>query len=178
MSLKEKYNKEIVPKLVKELGLKNVMQAPKLVKAVLNVGVSSKHKDTNVLETATSTLKKITGQKPLEKKAKKSIAAFKIRGGQIVGLSVTLRKGKMYDFVERFVTITLPRVRDFRGLNPKSFDGKGNYSIGFKEQIAFPEVTAIDSEKLHGLEMVIVTTAKTDKEAKELLTLMGFPFRK
>ncbi len=178
MTLKEKYNKEIAPKLVKELGLKNVMQAPKLVKVVLNVGVSSKHKDTNVLESATNTLKKITGQKPLEKKAKKSISAFKIRGGQIVGLSVTLRKGKMYDFVERFVTITLPRVRDFRGLNPKSFDGEGNYSIGFKEQIAFPEVTAIDAEKLHGLEMVIVTTAKTDKEAKELLTLIGFPFRK
>jgi large subunit ribosomal protein L5 len=154
------------------------MQAPKLVKVVLNVGISSKHKDTNVLESAVNTLRKITGQKPLEKKAKKSISAFKIRGGQVVGLSVTLRKSKMYDFVERFVTITLPRVRDFRGLNPKSFDGKGNYSIGFKEQIAFPEVTAIDAEKLHGLEMVIVTTAKTNEEAKELLMLMGFPFRK
>ncbi len=166
MTLKEKYNSKVVPEMVKAFGYKNKMQAPKLVKVVLNVGISSKFKDTNILESATNTLKKITGQKPMERKAKKSISAFKIRGGQIVGLSVTIRKGKMYDFVERFVSITLPRVRDFRGLNPKSFDSKGNYSIGFKEQIAFPEVTAIDAEKLHGLEMVFVTTAKTDKEAK------------
>lgn len=178
MALKEKYNKEVVPKLIKELGLTNRMQAPRLVKIVLNVGISSKFKDTNMLESATNTLRKITGQKPVERKAKKSISAFKIREGQIVGLAVTLRKGKMYDFADRFINIALPRVRDFRGLNPKSFDGKGNYSIGFREQIAFPEITPADAERLHGLETVFVTTAKTDKEALALLTLMGFPFQK
>jgi len=178
MSLKEKYNSKVVPEMMKKFGYKNRMQTPKLVKVVLNVGISSKFKDTNVLEVATNTLRKITGQKPVEKKAKKSISAFKIRGGQIVGLCVTLRRGKMYDFTERFVNITLPRVRDFRGLNPKSFDGKGNYSIGFKEQISFPEITATDAEKLHGMEAVFVTTAKTDEEAKALLEFLGFPFRK
>lgn len=178
MALKEKYNKEVVPQLIKELGLKNRMQAPRLVKIVLNVGISSKFKDTNILEAAANTLRKITGQKPVEKKAKKSISAFKIRGGQIVGLAVTLRQGKMYDFADKFINITLPRMRDFRGLNPKSFDGNGNYSIGFREQIAFPEITPADAERLHGLEVVFVTTAKTNEEAKKLLELIGFPFKK
>lgn len=178
MALKEKYNSKVVAELMKKNGYKNRMQVPRLVKVVLNVGISSKFKDTNVLEMATNTLKKITGQKPVERKAKKSISAFKIRGGQIVGLSVTLRKNKMNDFVDKFINITLPRVRDFRGINPKSFDGQGNYSIGFKEQIAFPEITPTDAEKLHGLEIVFVTTAKTDKEAKDLLEFLGFPFKK
>ena len=178
MKLKELYNSKAIAGLMKRNGYKNRMQSPRLVKVVLNVGISSKFKDTNVLEMATNTLKKITGQKPVERKAKKSISAFKIRGGQIVGLSVTLRKNKMYDFTDKFINVTLPRVRDFRGLNPKSFDGRGNYSVGFKEQIAFPEITPTDAEKLHGLEIVFVTTAKTDKEAKDLLELLGFPFKK
>ncbi|MFH1193932.1 MAG: 50S ribosomal protein L5 [bacterium] len=178
MRLKEKYNKTIAPELMKRNGYKNIMQAPRLMKVVLNVGINSKLKDANVTEMAQNTLKKITGQKPVERKAKKSISSFKIRQGQIVGISVVLRKQKMYDFVDKFVNITLPRVRDFRGLPPKSFDGQGNYSLGFKEQIAFPEITPADAERLHGLEIVFVTTAKTDKEAKDLLELIGFPFQK
>jgi len=178
MRLKEKYNKQIVAELMKKNGYKNIMQAPRLEKVVLNVGINSKMKDTNVLEVAQNTLRKITGQKPVEKKAKKSISSFKIRQGQIVGLSVVLRKQKMYDFVDKFVNITLPRVRDFRGLNPKSFDGQGNYSVGFREQIAFPEVTPQEAERLHGLEIVFATTAKTNKEAKDLLEYIGFPFMK
>lgn len=163
---------------MKKFGYKNVMQVPRLAKVVLNVGINSKMKDANLLEMAKNTLAKITGQKPVEKKAKKSIAAFKIRQGQVVGLSVILRKQKMYDFVDKFINITLPRVRDFRGNDSKSFDGKGSYAIGFREQIAFPEITPQDAEKLHGLEMAFVTTTKKDEEARELLILMGFPFMK
>jgi len=178
MKLKEKYNSAVKPELVKKNGYKNIMQVPRLEKVVLNVGINSKMKDANILEISQNTLRKITGQKPVEKKAKKSISSFKIRQGQIVGLSVVLRKQKMYDFVDKFINITLPRVRDFRGLNPKSFDGKGNYSVGFREQIAFPEITPVDAEKLHGLEIVFVTNAKTDAEAKNLLEYLGFPFKK
>lgn len=164
--------------MIKRFGYKNRMEVPRLLKVVLNAGISSKFKDANVLEAATNTLKKITGQKPAEKKAKKSISAFKIREGQVVGVSVILRKGKMYDFVDKFINITLPRARDFRGLPLKSFDGHGNYSAGLKDQIAFPEMTPQDTEKLHGLEIVFVTSAKTDEEARGLLEFLGFPFQK
>lgn len=176
--LKELYNKKIVRELMKELGYKNKMQAPKLIKVAINVGINSKSKDASTTEVIENTLRKISGQKPVQRAAKKSISAFKIREGMIVGMSVTLRGKRMYDFVERFVNITLPRVRDFRGVSPKSFDGHGNYSIGFKEQIPFAELKPQDIDKLHGLEIVFATTAKTDKEAKKLLELMGFPFRK
>ena len=178
MRLKEKYNKIAVPELMKEYGYRNVMQAPHLEKVVLNVGINSKLKDSEIKEVIENTLTKISGQKPVPRKAKKSISSFKIRAGNIVGMSVTLRKKRMYDFVDKFVNITLPRVRDFRGLSVKSFDGNGNYSIGFREQVAFPEIKPQDADKLHGLEIVFVTTAKTDEEAKGLLTLLGFPFKK
>lgn len=178
MSLKEKYNKKVTAELMKNAGYKNVMQVPHLVKVVLNVGISSKQKDANLNETVQSTMKKITGQTPSERQAKKSISSFKIRKGQIVGYSATLRGSKMYDFVDKFINITLPRVRDFRGIGTKSFDGNGNYSIGFKEQVAFPEIKPQDAEKLHGLEIVFVTTAKSDEEARKFLQTIGFPFVK
>ncbi|MFC1612386.1 50S ribosomal protein L5 [Patescibacteria group bacterium] len=178
MRLKELYNSKVIPELVKKYGYKNIMQAPKLDKVVVNVGISSKHKDSDLKEVVENTLRKISGQKPVERKAKKSISSFKIREGNIVGMSVTLRKNKMYDFVDKLVNITFPRIRDFRGISTKSFDGNGNYSIGLREQIAFPEVKPADADKLHGLEVVIVTTAKTDEEAKDLLSFLGFPFKK
>lgn len=178
MKLKEKYNKIAVPALKEKFGYKNIMQVPKLVKVVLNVGLSSKHKDNEFQNVVVNTLSKISGQKPSLRKAKKSISSFKIREGQINGAMVTLRGEQMYDFVDRLINITLPRVRDFRGISVKSFDGKGNYTLGFKEQIAFPELEADDLDRLHGLEIVIVTTANTDEEAKELLTILGFPLKK
>jgi len=178
MSLKEKYNKEIVPALMKMFGYKNKMQAPKLTKVAINVGINSKSKDAGTAEVIENTLRKISGQKPVERAAKKSISSFKIRQGMVVGMSVTLRGKRMYDFVSRFINATLPRVKDFRGISSKSFDGHGNYSIGLREQIAFSELKPQDIDKLHGLEIVFATTAKTDKEAKSLLELMGFPFQK
>jgi large subunit ribosomal protein L5 len=179
MRLKEKYNKEVLPVLVKNLGLKNKMQAPRLEKAVINVGLNAnKIKESDYSEAVKNTLRKISGQNPVERKAKKSISAFKIRKGQVVGMSVTLRGARMYDFIDKIINVTLARVRDFRGISPKSFDGRGNYSVGFREQIAFPEVRPEDADKLHGLEIVISTTAKDNKEGKELLTLLGFPFAK
>ena len=178
MRLKELYNSKAVPELMKEFEYKNVMQTPRLEKVVLAVGISSKHKDTNLQSAVENTLLKISGQKPVPRKAKKSISSFKIREGNIVGMSVTLRKDRMYDFVDKLVNVTLPRVRDFRGISLKSFDGNGNYTIGFRDQVAFSELTPADTDKLHGLEVVVVTTAKTDKEAKRLLELLGFPFKK
>ena len=178
MRLKELYNLKVVPGLVKKYEYKNIMQAPRLEKVVLGVGINSKHKDADIQSVVENTLTKISGQKPVPRKAKKSISSFKIREGNIVGMSVTLRKDRMYDFVDKFVNITLPRVRDFRGISLKSFDGNGNYTIGFREQVAFPELTPADTDKLHGLEVVFVTTAKTDEEAQYLLELLGFPFKK
>lgn len=178
MRLMELYNSKIVPELVKMFGYKNKMQAPRLEKVVLNVGINSKLKDTDISSAMENTLRKISGQKPIQRLAKKSISSFKIRKGMAVGVSVTLRGRRMYDFVERFVRATLPRVRDFRGIPSKSFDGHGNYSFGLREQTPFPELKPQDLDKLHGLEIVFVTTAKTDKEARGLLELMGFPFMK
>lgn len=179
MTLKEKYNQEIVPKLMKELGLKNKMQAPRIAKVAINIGLNSNRlKESDYMEAAKNTLQKITGQKPVERKAKKSISSFKIRKGQVVGVSVTLHGARMFDFISKLINIVLPRVRDFRGLPPASFDGHGNYTIGFREQIAFPEIRPEDSDKLHGLEVAIATTAENDKEGRALLTLMGLPFKK
>ena len=178
MRLKELYNSKVVPELMKKYGYKNIMQVPRLEKVVLNVGISSKQKETNLKEVVENTLVKISGQKPVPRKAKKSISSFKIREGNIVGMSVTLRGARMYDFVDKFINVTLPRVRDFRGLSTKSFDGSGNYSIGFREQVAFPEINPADADKLHGLEIVFVMTTKIDSEAKDLLGLLGFPFKK
>lgn len=179
MRLKEKYNKEIAPALKENLKLKNKMQSPRLEKVTINVGINAnRQKDGDYLEAVKNTLRRVSGQEPVLRKAKQSISAFKIRKGQTVGMSVTLRGKRMYDFIDKLVNITFPRVRDFRGLSPKSFDGHGNYSVGFREQIAFPEVRPEDSDKLHGLEVVISTTAKTNDEGKELLKLIGFPFKK
>ena len=178
MQLKEKYNSKVIPELMKKHGYKNPMQVPHLEKVILNVGINAKLKDTNIQEAVLTTLSKISGQKPVLRKAKKSISSFKIREGNIVGMSVTLRKEKMYDFVDKFVNVTLPRVRDFRGIPRKSFDGNGNYSIGLKDQVAFPELSPSDTDRLHGLEIVFVTSAKTDDEARDLLEYLGFPFKK
>jgi len=177
MSLKEKYQKEISPKLKEEFGYKNNLQVPKLDKVVLNSGLGKGLKDSAFIENVESTLTRISGQKPVKTKAKKSISNFKIREGMEIGMKVTLRGKRMYDFIEKFIKVTLPRVRDFRGLNPKSVDKEGNLNIGIKEHIAFPEIKADEIEKLHGLEVTVVTTAKTKKEGLALLKALGFPFK-
>jgi large subunit ribosomal protein L5 len=178
MRLQEKYKKETIPLLEKKLGYKNVMSVPKIEKVVINVGLGKALQDAKYLEVMENVLTRISGQRPVKTRAKKSISNFKIREGMAIGLKVTLRGSKMWDFVEKLVHVALPRVRDFHGLEAESFDGKGNYNIGFKEYIAFPEIGADEVEKLHGLEMVIVTSAKTDEEGQELLTALGFPFKK
>ncbi|HEX9664266.1 MAG TPA: 50S ribosomal protein L5 [Patescibacteria group bacterium] len=178
INLEKKYQTEIVPRLKEELGYTNVMSVPKFEKVVINVGVGKNSKDAGFIEMAEKNLTMLTGQKPIRTKAKKSISNFKIREGNIVGLKVTLRKKRMYDFLDKLVNITLPRIRDFRGLSSKSFDGHGNFNIGFKEQIAFPEMGAETIEKLHGLEVSVSTTAKNDQDAFELCRLAGFPFKK
>lgn len=176
MSLIQDYKEKIAPKLKQSLGLSNVMAIPKVEKVVVNVGVGKTLKDQKYLEAIIEDLKIITGQTPVKTSAKKSIAGFKIREGQIVGVMVTLRGKRMYDFLEKLIRVALPRVRDFRGLNPKSFDGRGNYSIGFKEQIVFPETSREFQEHGFGLEVNIQTNAKDNKKALELLKTMGFPF--
>lgn len=182
MNLKEKYQKQIIPELKQELSLKNNYQVPKLVKVVINVGLNKSKAEPNALELVGKTLMSITGQKGSPRKAKKAISGFKIRKGDIVGLAVTLRGQKMYDFIERLANVTLPRIRDFRGLDPKGFDPKGNYNLGIKEQIAFAEVQSfLSSEKkqvLHGLEITIVTSAKNPQNGQKLLEKLGFPFKK
>ena len=177
-NLKEVYRKEVVPALVEKFGYKSVMQAPKLEKVVINMGVSDVRDNAKALENAIRDLEIITGQKVVPTKAKKSIAGFKIREGMEIGCKVTLRNEKMYDFVERLFTVALPRVRDFKGLSPNSFDGRGNYSMGVKEQLIFPEIEYDKIDKIRGMDIIFVTTAKTDEEAKELLTLLGMPFSK
>jgi len=177
MNLKEIYQKKIIPELKKEFGYKNDMQVPKLDKVVLNVGLGKGLKDANFTENVESTLSRITGQKALQTKAKKSISNFKIRQGMIIGLKVTMRGKRMWDFVEKLIKITLPRVRDFRGLELKSLDKKGNLNIGIKENLAFPEIKADEIEKLHGLEIAVVTTAKSKAEGQSLLSALGFPFK-
>lgn len=178
VSLYEKYKKEIVPALQKELGYKNAMQVPKVKKVILNAGIGRFVKEPRFIDNVESTLSKITGQKPVRTKAKKSISNFKIREGMEIGVMVTLRGARMYQFLDKLVSITLPRVRDFRGLSEKSFDKNGNFTIGFKENLAFPEIKAEELEKIHGLQIIINTNVKNKAEGKALLMHMGFPFAK
>jgi large subunit ribosomal protein L5 len=176
--LREKYEKEVAPMMIKKFGYKNKMAVPKMVKVVLNVGLSQGLKDAKIIDVAEQTLVRITGQKPVKTKAKKSISAFKIRKGMIVGMKVTLRKDRMYDFVDKLINVSMARIRDFRGLSPESMDRQGNFSIGLKENIMFPEIRPDEIEKIHGLEITINTNAKSKEEGLELLTLLGFPFKK
>ncbi len=176
--LKDLYNSEIVDSLTKKFGYKNVMQVPKLDKIVVNMGVGEAKENAKVLETAVSDLETITGQKAILTKAKNSVANFKIREGMPIGCKVTLRGEKMYEFLDRLVNLALPRVRDFRGVNPNSFDGRGNYALGIKEQIIFPEIEYDKVDKVRGMDIIFVTTAKTDEEARELLKCFNMPFAK
>ena len=176
--LKEKYNKEVVPSLIEKHGYKTPMLVPKIDKIVVNMGVGDATVNSKNLENAVRELEKITGLKAVETTAKKSIATFKIREGHKIGCKVTLRGDRMYNFLDKIISISLPRVRDFRGLSPKSFDGRGNYTIGIKEQIIFPEINFDEVEKVRGMDIVIVTTAKTNEEAYDLLKEFGVPFRK
>ena len=176
--LKEAYTKEVAPELQKKFGYKNVMQIPKLDKIVINMGVGEAKENNKVLETAANDLQIITGQKPVYTKAKKSVAHFKIREGMPIGCKVTLRGDKMYDFADRLFNLALPRVRDFRGVNPDAFDGRGDYALGLKEQLIFPEIEYDKVDKVRGMDVIFVTTAETDEEARELLRLLGMPFSK
>lgn len=176
--LKEKYINEVVPALMEKFQYKNVMEVPKLEKIVINMGIGNAKDNPKALESAVKELSLITGQKPIVTKAKKSIANFKLRKGMNVGTKVTLRGERMYDFLDKLMNISLPRVRDFRGISPSSFDGRGNYALGIKEQLIFPEIEYDMVESIRGMDIVIVTTAKTDEEAKAFLELMGMPFRK
>ncbi len=178
MNLKEKYNKEIVPALKEKFGYTSIMQVPRLTKIVINMGVSDVKDNSKALDIAASDLQTITGQKPLITKAKKSIAAFKLREGMNIGCKVTLRRDKMYDFATKLFNVALPRVRDFKGLSTTSFDGRGNYAFGIKEQMIFPEIEFDKVDKARGMDVIFVTTAKTDEEAKALLELLGLPFAK
>ena len=175
--LQEKYRNEAVPALQQKFQYKNVMQIPRLEKIVINMGLGDCKDNAKALELAVSELATISGQKPLVTKAKKSIANFKLRSGMNVGAKVTLRGDRMYEFADKLVSIVLPRVRDFRGVSAKAFDGRGNYSLGVREQLIFPEIDYDKVEKIRGMEMVFVTTAKTDEEAKELLAQLGMPFQ-
>lgn len=174
--LKEKYQKEVVPRLMELGGYKNIMQVPRLEKVALNIGLGEATTDAKALESAEKDLAAISGQHPVITRAKKSIAAFKLREGMNVGLRVTLRGERMYQFLERLINAALPRMREFRGVSPSSFDGRGNYTLGFKEQTLFPEIEYDKIYKARGLEISIVTTAKTDQEGKNLLELLGMPF--
>ena len=176
--LKEIYKNEIVDAMVKKFGYKNVMEVPKLDKIVVNMGVGETKENAKVLEMAVSDMETITGQKAIVTKAKNSVANFKIREGQSIGCKTTLRGDKMYEFMDRLVNLALPRVRDFRGVNPNSFDGRGNYALGIKEQIIFPEIEYDKVDKVRGMDVIFVTTAKTDEEARELLRLFNMPFAK
>ena len=176
-ALKEQYIKEVVPALQKKFEYKSSMQVPKLDKVVINIGLGDTRENPKALENAMNDLMQITGQKPIVTKAKKSIAAFKIREGQDLGCKVTLRRDKMYDFVYKLFNVALPRVRDFRGVSADSFDGRGNYSMGLKEQLIFPEIEYDKVDKLRGMDIIFVTTAETDEEARELLRLLGMPFK-
>ncbi len=174
--LREQYNNEIVDALTKKFGYKNIMQVPKLDKIVVNMGVGEAKENAKILESAVKDLETITGQKAITTKAKNSVANFKIREGMPIGCKVTLRGEKMYEFLDRLVNLALPRVRDFKGVNPNSFDGRGNYALGIKEQIIFPEIEYDKVDKVRGMDIIFVTTAKTDEEAKELLTQFNMPF--
>lgn len=174
--LREQYNSEIKDAMTKKFGYKNVMEVPKLEKIVINMGVGEAKENHKLLDTAVKDLEIITGQKAVVTRAKKSIANFKLREGMPIGCKVTLRGERMYEFADRLINLALPRVRDFRGINPNAFDGRGNYALGIKEQLIFPEIDYDKIDKIRGMNVVIVTTAKTDEEARELLQLMGMPF--
>ena len=176
--LKEMYQSEIIEAMIKKFGYKNIMEVPKLDKVVINMGVGEAKDNHKVLESAVADLEKITGQKVVITKARKSVANFKIREGMAIGCKVTLRGEKMYEFVDRLVNLALPRVRDFRGVNPDAFDGRGNYALGIKEQLIFPEIEYDKIDKVRGMDVIFVTTAKTDEEARELLKLFNMPFTK
>lgn len=174
--LKEKFLNEVVPAMTEKFGYKNIMQVPKVEKIIINMGVGEAVGNPKVLDSAVADLTLIAGQKPLLTRAKKSLAAWKLRQGMPIGAKVTLRGDRMYKFMDKFMNVALPRVRDFRGVSPKSFDGRGNYSTGLKEQLIFPEIDYDKIDKIRGMNIIIVTTAKTDEEARELLKLMGMPF--
>lgn len=176
--LETRYKEEIVPQMMEKLGYDNIMQAPKLEKVVINIGLGRAKENPKALENALKELELITGQKPVITHAKKSIANFKLREGMKIGCKVTLRKDKMYYFLDKLMNIALPRVRDFRGVSSTSFDGRGNYALGIKEQLIFPEIVYDEVDEIRGMDIIIVTTANTDKEAKEFLELLGMPFRK
>ena len=176
--LREQYEKEVVPALMKKFNYKSIMEVPKLDKVVINMGVGDGASNAKLLDAAVSDLAKISGQKPVVTKAKKSIAGFKIREGQKIGCKVTLRGENMYNFVDKLISISLPQVRDFRGVSPKSFDGRGNYTLGIKEQLIFSEINYDEVVKVRGMDIVFVTTAKTNEEAYDLLNELGIPFRK
>ncbi|SET35371.1 50S ribosomal protein L5 [[Clostridium] polysaccharolyticum] len=176
--LKETYKSEIVENMMKKFGYKNVMQVPKLDKIVINMGVGEAKDNSKILESAVKDLEIISGQKAVLTRAKKSVANFKIREGMAIGCKVTLRGERMYEFADRLINLSLPRVRDFRGVNPNAFDGRGNYSLGIKEQLIFPEIEYDKVDKVRGMDICFVTTAKTDEEARELLTQFGMPFKK
>ena len=175
--LKEQYNKEVIPALMKKFNYKSVMEVPKLDKIVINIGLGDIKENPKDLDNAINDLTQITGQKPIITKSKKAIAAFKLRAGVPIGCKVTLRQGKMYDFANKLFNVALPRVRDFRGVPTNSFDGRGNYSMGIKEQLIFPEIEYEKVDKVRGMDIIFVTTAKSDEEAKELLKLLGMPFK-
>lgn len=175
--MKEFYTKEVVPALMKQFNYKNIMQVPRLDKIVINMGLGEAIQNIKILDSALEEIAAITGQRPVITKARRSIAQFKLRAGMPIGCMVTLRKERMYEFLNRFINIALPRVRDFRGLPPHAFDGRGNYSLGLKEQIIFPEINYDKIDKIKGMNIVIATTAKTDEEGRELLRLLGMPFR-
>ncbi|MDU1054710.1 50S ribosomal protein L5 [Clostridium baratii] len=174
--LQDKYEKEIIPAMMEKFGYKNVMQVPRLEKIIINMGVGEAKENQKVLESAVSDLTLISGQKPILTRAKKSVANFKIRENMALGCKVTLRKAKMYEFADKLMSIALPRVRDFRGISAKSFDGRGNYSLGIKEQLIFPEIEYDKIDKVRGMDIIFVTTANTDEEARELLRFLGMPF--
>ena len=174
--LRTKYDAEIAKAMIEKFGYKNAMEVPKVEKITLNMGVGEGTQDKKKVTIAAAEMEKIAGQKPVITKAKKSVAQFKLREGMAIGCKVTLRRERMYEFLDRLVTIAMPRIRDFRGLNPKSFDGRGNYAMGLKEQIIFPEISYDSIEKVRGMDIIVTTTAKTDDEARELLRLFGFPF--
>ena len=176
--LKEYYSKEVAPALMKKFGYKSVMQIPKLDKIVINVGAGEARENSKAIDAISSDLAAITGQKPMVCKAKKSVANFKLREGMPIGVKVTLRGNRMYEFLDRFFNVALPRVRDFRGINANSFDGRGNYNMGLKEQLIFPEIEFDKVDKVRGMDICFVTTAQTDEEARELLKLLGAPFEK
>ncbi|MDD4635223.1 MAG: 50S ribosomal protein L5 [Dehalococcoidales bacterium] len=176
LALKEKYQNEVAPGLMKEFGYSNVMQVPRLVKIVLNIGVGEAIQNAKAIEAAESDLTAISGQHPVTTRSKRSISAFKLREGMPVGLKVTLRGRRMHEFLDKVINVVLPRIRDFQGVSADAFDGQGNYTLGFKEQIMFPEIEFDKVDKLRGLEVTVVTTARTDREARRLLELLGMPF--